>query len=49
VFVSQVLCTGNVLFAGQALGLIVAGKSAVVLPILAIFKENDANWTVNLE
>lgn len=29
VFVSQVLCTGNVLFAGQALGLIVAGKSVV--------------------
>ena len=28
-FVSQVLCTGNVLFAGQALGLIVAGKSVV--------------------
>lgn len=40
VFVSQVLCTGNVLFAGQALGLIVAGKSVV---LLAVFKENDTN------
>lgn len=30
-FVSQVLCSGNVLFAGQALGLIVAGKSVVFL------------------
>ena len=39
-FVSQVLCTGNVLFAGQALGLIVAGKSVV---LLAVFKENDTN------
>ena len=37
-FVSQVLCTGNVLFAGQALGLIVAGKSVVFLTHFGSFQ-----------
>ena len=38
VFVSQVLCTGNVLFAGQALGLIVAGKSVGFLTHFGSFQ-----------
>lgn len=38
VFVLQVLCTGNVLFAGQALGLIVAGKSVVFLTHFGSFQ-----------
>ena len=37
-FVSQVLCTGNVLFAGQALGLIVAGKSVGFLTHFGSFQ-----------